>query len=88
MNTPGYFCLDKLTVKGTATSVQNVAAHNTISYNRASKTVTLAGSDFAVVYNPQGNKVMSAEGTSFSISDLPAGVYVIRSGNSSLKIVR
>ena len=89
MNTPGYFCLDKLTVKPASSgSIENVAAQNTISYDRASKTVTVAGSDFAAVYNTQGNMIMSAEGTSFSISDLPAGVYVIRSGNSSLKIAK
>lgn len=88
MNTPGYFCLDKLTVKAASASVSEVGARNTISYDRATRTVSLGGSEFAAVYNALGSKVMSAEGASFGIGHLPAGVYIVRSGNSSLKIVR
>lgn len=89
MNTPGYFCLDKLTVKAAASSgVDDVTTQNHIVYDRGSKTVSLNGSDFAIVYNALGNQVMTAEGTSFSVSDLPAGVYIIRSGNSCLKIAK
>lgn len=88
-NTPGYFCLDKLIVKAAKTTgVENIAAKTAIAYDRASKSVRLTGSDFAVVYNTQGQKVMTAEGAEFSLESLEPGVYIVRSGNRSLKVAR
>lgn len=87
-NTPGYFCLDKLIVQAAKSGVENVAAKTAIAYDRASKSVRLAGSDFAVVYNTQGQKVMTAEGAEFSLESLEPGVYIVRSGNRSLKVAR
>lgn len=91
MNTPGYFCLDKLCVKPVEeSSADTIAADNAkaISYDRNSHTVYLSGNDFAIVYDAAGNAVMSAEGNSFDLTGLAAGVYVVKSGNSSLKIAR
>ncbi len=90
MNTPGYFCLDKLmveTVEGA--SVSTVTANeNSIAYNRDTKTVILIGNDFAVVYDATGNKVMTSDKAEFCISHLDAGVYIVRAGNSIIKIAK
>lgn len=90
-NTPAYFCLDKLMVKSAETSgVADIAAsaRASISYDRASKTITVDGADFAAVYDVAGRKVMATESSEFSLSNLPAGVYVVRAGASSLKIAK
>lgn len=91
MNTPGYFCLDKLSVKAAAESAVasfEEDAKGAISYDRASKTVTVDNGAFAVVRNIAGQTLMSSDNGSLNISDLPAGVYVIKSGNKSLKIAK
>ncbi len=91
MNTPGYFCLDKLEVVPSGTeAVQTVRKDNTnvIQYFRHLGMVRLNGDDFAVVYNAMGQKMMAVEANSFSINDLPSGVYVIKTKSASLKIVR
>lgn len=89
-NTPGYFCLDKLIVKDTesGSAASLVADQTGISYDRASHTVTLSGADFAVVYDAVGNAVIKAEGQTIDVSSLAAGVYIVRSGNASLKIAK
>lgn len=90
-NTPTYFCMDKLMVRPVeegsiaSTYLNNVA----ISYNRSNHEVTLSGDTFAVVFDQTGRQVMSSSDTDrFSIDHLGAGVYIIKSGNSVLKIAR
>ncbi|MDE5586601.1 MAG: T9SS type A sorting domain-containing protein, partial [Muribaculaceae bacterium] len=89
-NTPLYFCLDKLCVTPAAGSAAGIVAADrvAINYDRSSKTVTLTGADFAAVYDALGAKVMQSDDKSFSIASLPAGVYVVKAGNSSIKIIR
>lgn len=88
-NTAEYFCLDKLTVRETASSVEGISAGpSPISYDRASRKIILTGSDFAIIYDAAGRKVMSSSERVVDIKDLPAGVYVVRSGNRSLKIAK
>ncbi len=89
-NTPLYFCLDKLCVtpaQGSEAALV-MADQTVINYDRASKTVTLNGADFAAVYDSLGAKVFQSDDRAFSIASLPAGVYVVKAGNSSIKIVR
>lgn len=91
MNTPAYFCLDKLCVRSVgSSSVTGVLKGNktSISYDRASHMITLDGSDFAVVYDVAGNKLLVIEGRSGDVSSLSAGIYIVKSGNSSLKFVK
>lgn len=89
MNTPGYFCLDKLMVKPAGAGAPQIAADRAkLAYNRATATVNVDGASFACVYDVLGNQLMSSEQPSFSIAHLPAGVYVVRALNTSLKIVR
>lgn len=91
MNTPAYFCMDKLMVKpAPQNNVNNVLAKNDkISYDRKSRQVHLSGNTFAVVYDQAGRQVMSSdEAETFSIESLNAGVYIVKSGNSQIKIAR
>ncbi len=90
-NTPLYFCLDKLMVKEIVTTgLASLVApgSQSIAYDRASKTVTVDGAGFAVVYDVTGRSVMSTESPTFSIDGLPAGVYVVRAGKESIKIAK
>ncbi|MDE5642764.1 MAG: DUF4465 domain-containing protein [Muribaculaceae bacterium] len=93
-NTPSYFCLDKLMVKPASddntSGVANVspASKTTIAYDRQSNTVTLGNADFAMVYDAAGNCVMSAHDSSFSLSSLSHGIYVVKAGDSSRKVIR
>lgn len=89
-NTPCYFCMDKLSVKPAVSAGINSVSANapTLSYDRSTKTVNVGGADFAAVYNCAGQMVMSSDKPSFSISSLDAGVYVVKAGNSSLKIAK
>lgn len=89
MNTPGYFCLDKLMVRAADdVAVTEIGADESISYDRESKTLSLGADSFAVVYDAAGNKVLAAEGPSISVSGLERGVYVAKAGNATLKFIR
>ncbi len=89
-NTPEYFCLDKLMVKEPSSSgIQSTVTDKTrIAYDRASSTVTISGAEFAMVCDITGARLMSGEVSSFDLSNLPAGVYIIKAGNNSLKITK
>lgn len=88
-NTPGYFCLDKMTVRDADSgAVAMPMTKTTITYDRASATVNISGADFAQVYDSVGHAVMSSDSTAFSINDLTAGVYIVRAGDATLKIAR
>ena len=93
MNTPGYFCLDKLMVKevsGTSGVVmESLGGHNSISYDRINKDINLENEDFAVIYDAAGKIVMtSTESKQISVAGLEPGVYVVKSGNERLKFAR
>lgn len=92
-NTPLYFCLDKLMVRpvaGSSAAIATVAGASraVITYDRESATVSIDGAEYAAVYDTAGRRVASTEGSSLSLATLPAGVYVVKAGNASLKIVR
>ncbi|MDE6404010.1 MAG: DUF4465 domain-containing protein [Muribaculaceae bacterium] len=89
MNTPSYLCMDKLTVRKAQSGINAVSVDaNTLSYDRAAKTVSVADGAFAIIYDVNGNKLMSGEATTYDVSGLSRGVYIIRSGNTSMKFVR
>lgn len=92
MNTPGYFCLDKLMVKESASSMisaESLSNHSSIIYNRDSKTITLPETGFAIIYDSKGKCLMSSsDKQTFSVEHLDKGVYVVKSGNQRLKFVR
>lgn len=89
-NTPDYFCMDKLCVKESDQSIVAAvrAADARIKYDRDTNEVSVAGAGYAKVYDSTGVSVMSTEAPLFSISHLPAGVYIIRAGGSSIKIAK
>jgi len=90
MNTPGYFCLDKLMVKeAVGTAVENLSnVGSTLSYDRAAGVINASAAGFIGVYNVAGQLVKSAETSSLDIKNLEHGVYVARCGNQSLKLIR
>lgn len=90
MNTPAYFCMDKLMVReANQDAVADALVIKTkITYDRTNHTVTVSGEPFAMVYDQTGRCVMTADSNTFSIQSLSAGVYVVRSGDAKLKIAR
>lgn len=88
MNTPAYFCMDKLSVAtAPESSVAQIAARTAISYDRKSCVAT-ADADYIAVYDTAGNRQMATEGNRIDLGNLTAGVYVIKAGGSSLKVVK
>lgn len=84
MNTTAMFCLDKLTVKtdGTAgTGNDALATEAAITYDRATATLALPQSTFAIIYNVAGQKVMAATGESISVSGLDNGIYFVKTAS-------
>ena len=94
INTPTYFCLDKLTVSTEPSSVEeSVAAQAKVYYDRSNGTVRVESAQLveAAVYNMSGTLVMKqlVEGSgAIDMSAYPAGVYVVRCGGYSTKIVK
>ncbi len=91
MNTPAYFCMDKLEVAPYDDSAVKTVRQdytNAIQYSRQAGMVRLNGEDFAVVYNVAGQKVKVVEGNTFSVNDLPSGVYMVKTATSALKIAK
>lgn len=90
MNTPGYFCLDKLSVKAKSSGTNSVATDTktTLNYNRATRRLTVGNAEFTIIRNTSGQTVMSGDSNHFDLSNLPAGVYVVSAGDSTLKIAR
>ncbi len=91
-NTPLYFCLDKLTVResdmSNIESIKPAGGDCNITYDRMTKTVRVDGPGYAAVYDVNGRKVIASESSEFSIEELEHGIYVVRTGASSLKIAR
>ncbi len=92
MNTPAYFCLDKLSVEPVENSaiepISELQAQSDIRYIRRTGMVYIDGTDFACVYDVNGRQIMAVEAQSFSVENLPHGVYFIKAGNATLKIAK
>ncbi len=89
-NTPLYFAMDKLMVKEATSGALNMPSvgQATISYDRAAHIVRISGADFAMITDVAGATLMSGDSAEFDISGLGAGIYIVRAGNSTLKIAR
>lgn len=89
VNTTTMVCLDKLMVKeNTAGIAENNMSANSITYDRATAEVVLPQSDFAIVYNAAGQKVMTASAQRFSVSNLEKGLYIVKTATGSLRFVK
>lgn len=94
MNTPSYFCLDKLTVSTELSSVdKTLAAEVKAYYDRANGVVRVesAGPVEAAVYSLNGTLVLKqlVDGNAaLDLSACPSGVYVVRCGGYSVKVVK
>lgn len=88
MNTPGYFCLDKLMMKTEVnTSVATVGTESNLKYNRAEATLTATPGMLIGVYTAEGQLMMSSDNGVLSLNGAESGVYVARCGNRALKIM-
>lgn len=90
MNTPAYFCMDKLMVReAKQDAVADLTTQRTrLTYNRALHTVSVDGEPFTMVYDQAGRCVMTSCDTEFSVESLSAGVYIVKSGDAKIKIAR
>ena len=94
MKTPAYFCFDRLMVLTAPASVDEaLAATATVYFDRVASAVRVesAAPVETAVYNSRGALVMRqrVEGTaSLDLSGTPSGVYIVRCGGKSLKIVK
>lgn len=94
MKTPAYFCLDRLMVLTAPASVDEaLAATATVYFDWVASAVRVesAAPVETAVYNSRGALVMRqrVEGTaSLDLSGTPSGVYIVRCGGKSLKIVK
>ncbi len=94
MNTPAFFCIDGLTVSTTpVASIDKVEVKVTAYYNRAADQLCVATEYPAEVsvYAINGAllKQTIVEGAvAWDVSDYPAGVYVVRCGNHSIKVIK
>lgn len=88
LNTPAYFCLDKLQVRTAPNaSVANAAADSrNLSYDRAGQRILAADGSFVALYNTAGQLAASSENGRIDVSGMTPGVYVARSGAQSIKI--
>ena len=94
MNTPAYFCLDKLTVSTEGAAVESVASISTKAYyDRSAGCVRVHTSAPAEVsvYSVSGacvaQQAVEAE-AAIDLSAVPSGVYIVRCGAYSVKIVK
>ena len=64
-------------------------ADNAILYDAASQTVTLNKATDVTVYSAAGIAMITAkEATSVSLKSLDAGVYIVKAGNMTLKVIK
>lgn len=68
------------------TSVDTPVAQGTILYNPATAIVSAEGE--VVIYAVSGEVVVRSESGEASVGNLPAGVYIARSGNDVIKFVK
>ncbi|MDE6534744.1 MAG: DUF4465 domain-containing protein [Muribaculaceae bacterium] len=86
INTPCYFAMDKLSVE-TAPAASIAAAHASgLKYDSANKVVTADG--FVAVYDCAGRLTASSDSGILDLGSMPAGVYLIKSGAATLKVIR
>lgn len=90
MNTPAYFCLDKLSVKEAAASdisaLKVINDDVSISYNRETKRIYLNKEAFAIIYDQTGHSLITSDNKkSINVEGLDAGIYIVKAGNSHLK---
>lgn len=94
MNTPGYFCLDKLTVSTEPASVdKTLTAEVRAYYDRTSGVVRVESASpvEAAVYSLNGTAVLKQLVDGSAALDLracPSGVYVVRCGGYSVKVIK
>ncbi len=94
MNTPSYFCIDRLTIsQDPIDSVDEVEVKATAYYNRAADQLQVETEQAVEValYAVNGTELVRAavEGlAAWDMSRYPAGVYVVRCGHRTIKVIK
>lgn len=87
MNTPGYFCMDKLTVTDGDASLEAVSADvPALLYNPITGMISSANGQYISVYNATGVEVINSSNGSVSVANLPSGVYIACTPTGSIKL--
>jgi len=68
------------------TGIDSPTAESSAKVSEGSVVFAKAGT--ISVFSSDGRKVATAEGDTFNLNNLPKGVYVIKSGNSSIKVAK
>ncbi|MBD5362765.1 MAG: DUF4465 domain-containing protein [Bacteroides sp.] len=86
INTPCYFAMDNISAEtAPETSIAQVKASG-LKYDSASQVASANG--FIAAYDCAGRLIGSSESGHLDLGSAPAGVYLIKSGNASLKVIR
>jgi hypothetical protein len=96
INTPTYFCLDKLQVRNNSTGTKINEMKNNISVypNPFAEYITIqaATADIVSIYDLSGKEILNiklqAGSNRINTSALPKGVYVLKQGENTFKIVK
>lgn len=84
--------LDKMFLTSAPTAIRSVeAGHTAVSLDRATLTIKAPSGTQARVFDSQGRIVMStrigSDGTAMSLGSLTPGIYVVKAGNQTSKIL-
>jgi len=60
----------------------------TTETNRSGDVITFGKTGRISVFSQNGRRVATAEGESIDLSTLPRGIYIVKSGDSSLKVMK
>lgn len=68
-------------------SINEVGADNNVFFTVTENTINVNGGQGIVLYNIAGQTVKATSGSVLGINNLPAGIYVAKSGNKAQKVV-
>ncbi len=86
--TPTYFALDGLKVNYTPSALHNAAA-NTLNVYTHEGMLTVEGATAPVeIYTLQGYRMLSTTESHIDMTAWPHGIYLLKSGNNTLKVVK
>lgn len=88
MNTPAYFALDGLKISDNKTALHSVNANSLAVYTHNGYIEVENANAPIEIYTLQGFRLFSTTETTISTETLPAGIYVLKCGNATVKIVK
>jgi len=89
INTPTYFCMDKLKVRVPQSSNLKMVGSEVLKVFCHRDCIEVVGASQPIeLYTIQGVRLLSTTENRIATSHLPSGVYIVKSGNQSVKIVK